>query len=609
MSSPATADLVGRLQALCEVLEDALVRQAPDRGPPWAASMIEAVDRFGRAAGAPEPERQLELLDQGVASLRDAGEAEEKPEGVETTIEDAIGFAAQIRARVLEVAAMVPLRPASPEPVPPLRASIGEPQVLPDLALPELDLLPREAAFDPAAVATRELATASVHIEQVRRWLESEDDEDDERRVPPMREEAFGPARGTPLELVQLGRIARDCLEDIGVLGGLRRPEPDLPWSFAERFEERLCANLDAFVALDSPRVPGGPRLGVARELWSYVREWNVPDQGRAFAFAFVLACAADDAGPRWAALTMRRAAPRLLRSFEDAFALGSSPHVAPALAAVLQVETSPAVLSTALRALRRRGPIDPTVALPLVAHPQLAVAREAIASLGDAPTDTAAAALPELLGGDPTAAAEAAFALARLGERRGLLHLRALLTDGSADPSLEDARVIAARAIALLGDPRDAESLVAVCERSPREAELLGWHGHAVHIPLLLAGLSRPDDHERRSAGWGLTRVLGSPSGRSTSQGPILDPSVWRDHLAQAPVAPGKRWQSAQIAAAGAATVPRLAAELGAATTLHRDRSVLRLELELALGRPLPFDLDGWVTRQRTILDAVRAL
>ena len=59
-------------------------------------------------------------------------------------------------------------------------------------------------------------------------------------------------AFGTAGELAQLERLARECLEDISANANLRRlgDEDRYDWEAMGRFEQRMCASLDALVAL-----------------------------------------------------------------------------------------------------------------------------------------------------------------------------------------------------------------------------------------------------------------------------------------------------------------------------------------------------------------------
>lgn len=608
MTSPATRDLVDRLQALAETLEDALLDLPAEHEPRWAPHLITAVASLGAAAASDDPEVQLPRVDEATAAMRAARGDADIPAELAGTLDDALAFATRARARVLDVAATVPRSgPATAAPAS-LRASVRRPRPHRVVELPSPDLLPRERAFDPAADAAASLDAARVGVSQLRAWLAAGSDDDGVHPAP--REDGLVAPRGSTAEIEHLQRLGRDCLEDVGVLGGLRRAEPELPWCFAEAFEERLLANVDALVALDAPRVADGPRLGVARALWRYLREWSVPDPGRAFAFGFVLACAEAEAGPRWVTLTMRRAPARLARAFEDALALGASPAVPAALAALLQGESEPWRLVPAVRAWRRRGDVDVAAVVPLALHPDPAVAAEAIGALGDDASPVGASALHELLVGEPVRAAEAALALARRGDREGLRHLRAVLAAGASDQALGEARAVAARGLAVVGDPRDAEALRAFAVARRDALELLGWHGQPSHVGTLLDGLDADDDAHRRAAAWGLTRLLGRPPGAaSDTSGPVRDRTLWRARAASVDLGSLARLQLGAPATSGAAAVHRLADELLAPTTLQRDRAPLRLELELAVARPIPVDLDGWIARQREVIAAAREL
>ncbi len=63
------------------------------------------------------------------------------------------------------------------------------------------------------------------------------------------------PATGLAAERIHVKRLARDCLEEIGAVGNLRRVDDAEPfdWHALQRFDQRLLNDLDALVALASP--------------------------------------------------------------------------------------------------------------------------------------------------------------------------------------------------------------------------------------------------------------------------------------------------------------------------------------------------------------------
>ena len=87
-------------------------------------------------------------------------------------------------------------------------------------------------------------------------------------------------AGGAAGQLGMLRRLLRDCAEELGSLGNIRRKRNAEIWSqTTELLEHRMLAALDAVVALGLPFESGqkgeGIRLEALAELVAYGRSWR----------------------------------------------------------------------------------------------------------------------------------------------------------------------------------------------------------------------------------------------------------------------------------------------------------------------------------------------
>lgn len=468
------------------------------------------------------------------------------------------------------------------------------------------------AGFAPARRADEILASLGVprahHVEVPAPRLLARDERG--------RAETYASLRAGELpagDLAQVRAIARDCFEDLGSLGSLRRLHDFEPWVDARGFEQRLLDNLDALIALERPVAPGTPPLGLVEALFAYATEWIVPDYGRTFALAFTLCCLASETALRWVVLALRRSHPRTHPAFVDAFALGSSPGLDAALVE-LGADDDPAIVAVALQAMARRGRPDLATAVLILMRP----APDLVAAATDLAARLPAAAAVPLLsrvldGVDPVAAAHAGAALASLGEARGAAHLRALLQ--GPHPAPEAAQRVAFETLCLLGQPGDAALVAAAAGADADRLAWLGWHGHADHVPLLLAALRRAflaaEEGETYEPVERLARALdrlgGGAAPRPNGFGLTdLDErlAAWsqgfeeRRPLEAARLRGGRSW-----------TPVAIVDELSAPATRQQDRPLLARELALITRRAAHLDVTGWVAAQGQQLAAAREL
>ncbi|UQA63162.1 HEAT repeat domain-containing protein [Polyangium aurulentum] len=414
---------------------------------------------------------------------------------------------------------------------------------------------------------------------------------------------ALGAGPGVAGELAQLRQIARDCLEDLASLGSLRRLHDWEPWIDARTFEQRLLDNLDALVSLELPLDPRAPSVGLVDELWRYATEWAVPDLGRTFALAFTLCCLSSETALRWVVLALRRSHPRTHPAFVDALALGSNGAI-DRVVAELCGDDDPAIAAVGLEAAARRGRADVGSTLLLLQHPSAALVCRAIEVATRLPVQVSLALLSRLLdGGEPVVAATAASALCELGDPRGVKHLRHVLGhDPGSDREALRARRIALETLCLLGSAADRRLVAAAAGASSEGLDLLGWHGHPEHVPVLLEALRRlvsagGSVADAARIARALERIGGGAVPRPGAMSHEFEPALaaWARSFEERRPADGARLRFGERWTASATV-----AELATPATKQEVRPLLARELALATQGAMRLDVTGWVAAQQ---------
>lgn len=398
-------------------------------------------------------------------------------------------------------------------------------------------------------------------------------------------------------------------MEDLGVLGGLRRPLPDEPWTAPERFEARLLAQLDALFVLSRSISPEQPRLDLIAELYAYVTEWSIPDVARTFALAITLSCVDGEPAARWLLGLLRSSHPRTHEAFIDALTLGASPALAPAIAARLVSSEASEVLVALLEVARRRGDVDPAAVAVLFTHPDARVVEAAASAAVRLPKAIAVPLLGDLLDAkDERVASAAAESLAVLGSAEGARALRSLLERrvAHAEAATDLAALRALRVLALLGAEDDAPLVLAGSQLVPDGLAWLGAFGHPAHASVLLDAASQ---YRAPAALRGLEHLLGGVWD--------VDPvKLARDPYQQEQVEAEQRRRRAAIEGCAFRVrrgephkgVPTVLAVLADPAARASDRAAWALELALSSGGERRVPVEDWISRQRGVLQALRS-
>ena len=398
-------------------------------------------------------------------------------------------------------------------------------------------------------------------------------------------------------QYVGLRRLARDTMEDIAILGGLRKLGNDERWGDARGFEERLLANLDLLWSFDAPAHEDVPKLGVPRALFDYAAEWSQPDWGRVFALSFALGCTRSEAALRWVTLAMRRSSSTVMSAFVHGLAIASGPHVDKTILAELHADAPEPIIVTLLEVAERRGLFEASAVVPFLAYPSAAVRIAALRALRAGPRDLGTASALRLLEDrNPHVAIAAADELARRGHSAGLEHLKPILTS---DRSLED-RTIALRALVLAGSSKDEAVIVETAKSRTDGSMWLGFFGRPSVVPIILdelkkareAGAARAFDAVIAERAF--TRITGLQAHADANK---LQIQFEQSGLAKKAtrLRRGEPWDAKPVVAG----LLDLNARQG-------ERRIVARELPLVLPNAPPFDIDGFIATQLGTISAL---
>jgi len=411
-----------------------------------------------------------------------------------------------------------------------------------------------------------------------------------------------------------LAQQARVCLEEMGNLGLMRRPEPDQGWLGRAEAERRLLARVDAIAACGA---------GVFSRLVRSLDDRPIPDPELTWALLFFFgSLAGDDAHDqmlRIARLAPLDSGPDMVEAVADALALVPQPAVASDLRPWLS-DPSPERRMVALAALARRGALETPQVLPLAAEPDPRVAEAAAAALASSKGPIDARVLGSLLRHaeeEVVAAAIESAVIRRLDV--GVATARALVVEGRADFAA------AAEVLGVTGDPQAFEPLLKAAEAGSATACTgLGWLGSLAAVDFLAGQLEGPNKFVALAALQRLTAASLTaedpapeydedelpfrPAEPSVPEPDELlaDPAAWRTWWSQH----GQRAKpDARQRFGGLWSVWSSLVELEAPFSVRRDRRLAHLELCACFPIGAPLDQEAFVARQKVQLAAWRPL
>jgi len=442
-------------------------------------------------------------------------------------------------------------------------------------------------------------------------------------------------------ELAQARRVARDCMEEIGALGNLRRLEEHELWGSATAgFEQRLLNALDALLSLGRPfyllsgkqaRCGG---LDVLEELLRYARDAFAADPVRTFARAFVLGCVQGKDTVRAAVLALEQSHVLTHTAQAQAFALAASPEIDEAMRRLCRGDDA-RLLGVALDVMWARGSVDYAATVALLQHPDEEVRARAARCLGRVTERRSAVRLLEAVVDaeqEDVVLVAAAEALVRQGSPAGLQLARDRLQEDLSDPGLlmESARLQLLHLLAVVGAVDDGRLLLRCYGGRPAEAEALGWHGNVAHVETLLSAL----DPSLRSAHGGsdlreaAARALWRVTGASLREDGRVSTAPADRYQKVVALEPWRQWwQENQERFAVSEAAPQVMRwrfgapyeplasldELAADEVPMGVRRRCGLELAVALVGVTDvaarhIDIDSWVVRQQRQMLALRA-
>lgn len=497
--------------------------------------------------------------------------------------------------RLLELGRAV-LRPAIPLDAPPFALPEPAPEVLPAAGLSLEALRERMAAH---AARLEELAKPKPAP------APEPEPEPEPRADDALIRERFGVAI---TDEALLAERARDCMDDLGMLGRMRRQGDLEPWAAGEECERRMLTKVDAIAACGASVFP---------HLVHLLDDRPLPDPEMTFGNVyFFLSIAGDDAFDQAARIleTAELGEPGMLELCTDALVFAPHPRVDAFMSRWSRSEVADR-RALAVEVLRRRR----------------ALTRELFDALGgddDARVlASLARALPFLPGGAPPgalgwflqrseepvvrAAMESAM---RLRQVSG--YERAVQITSARDGAWAEAVLF----VGISGGPEVRAVLEDDIASAGSNTALraIGWYGDPTFVPFLLGRLRHGDEGAQAAALEALERITGAS---------IVDASLEAEHARGEEPFVGRRppyeepgildgdpdaWQ-AWWERWGRAAEPEGRYRFGRPwtptasyeevlreTSLQRDRPWAVMELATRGGRPLPLDWHDLIVRQR---------
>jgi hypothetical protein len=505
----------------------------------------------------------------------------------------------------------------------PLRATVGEPALLdfargpiPPRALvlakeapepqPALEIL--DEVVEPPAMTLAELEAALARAGADDPDAEDEPAEDGAPEEPPRvaTEAEAGLAHfGRPLtEKEVVFDRARTCVEDLSLLGSMRRPLADQSWTGRAEPERRLLARVDAIAACGAEVLPG---------LLALLEERPLPDPEFTWALVFLFgSISGDDAADQ--AFRLARIAPLdadgMMESVSDALALAPHPALTPRLQEWLK-DPSPERRAAAVVALARGCALtsDQATAAARDPEPRVALAGATALRTSIGPVDSAL--FRDLTRREDENLIRAALESAVI-RRSPIASWRAAQLVEEGRPDFANAAII----LAIASGPESLEPLrKAAATKSATAIEAIGWYGHPSTVQDLLQLLDTDAAKPALEAlqlitGASLTDADPDPE-YEEGKGPFTatEGPVPQDTILTAKREPWRAWWEKHGKAARLNTRYRFGhlwslgddlRQIEGRLATRGDRWPAYLELCARSGANLPFDPDAFVARQR---------